>query len=111
MSAPKNAFAFMMQPKSKKAVEEGEAAAVTPRSPNKKKEQTTFATPTFKGSGLGAGPRHAVDPKDQPWVEKYRPKNLEEVSAQDHTTAVLKKTLTSSNVNISLSLYLSHQLL
>ncbi|GAA5911033.1 replication factor C subunit 2, partial [Sporobolomyces salmoneus] len=50
------------------------------------------------GSGLGAGPRHAVDPKDQPWVEKYRPKNLEEVAAQDHTTAVLKKTLTSSNL-------------
>lgn len=31
-----------------------------------------------------------------------RPKNLEEVSAQDHTTTVLKKTLTSSNVSHSL---------
>ncbi|KPV75921.1 uncharacterized protein RHOBADRAFT_35688 [Rhodotorula graminis WP1] len=54
--------------------------------------------PVFKGSGLGAGPRHFVDPANQPWVEKYRPKNLEEVSAQDHTVQVLKKTLGSSNL-------------
>ncbi|GAA5991280.1 hypothetical protein JCM5350_005316 [Sporobolomyces pararoseus] len=103
MSAPKNAFAFMMQPKPKKApveAEEEEEVGTSTRSPSKQKEQQqpSFVTPTFKGSGLGAGPRHAVDPKDQPWVEKYRPKNLEEVSAQDHTTAVLKKTLTSSNL-------------
>ncbi|GAA5978550.1 hypothetical protein JCM10908_004400 [Rhodotorula pacifica] len=56
------------------------------------------AAPVFKGSGLGAGPRHFVDPANQPWVEKYRPKNLGEVSAQDHTVQVLTKTLTSSNL-------------
>lgn len=34
-----------------------------------------------------------------PWVEKYRPKNLDEVSAQDHAVTVLKKTLESANVS------------
>lgn len=29
-----------------------------------------FAKSTFKGSGLGAGPKHSVEEKDQPWVEK-----------------------------------------
>ncbi|KAI5476518.1 replication factor C subunit 2 [Pseudohyphozyma bogoriensis] len=57
-----------------------------------------FSKSTFKGSGLGAGPKHTVELKDQPWVEKYRPKNLGEVSAQDHTVAVLKKTLGSANL-------------
>ncbi|KAL7274713.1 Subunit of heteropentameric Replication factor C (RF-C) [Rhizina undulata] len=33
-----------------------------------------------------------------PWVEKYRPKNLNDVSAQDHTISVLKRTLQSSNL-------------
>lgn len=33
-----------------------------------------------------------------PWVEKYRPKNLDEVSAQDHAVTVLKKTLQSANL-------------
>ncbi|KAK4058774.1 Subunit of heteropentameric Replication factor C (RF-C) [Microbotryomycetes sp. JL221] len=51
-----------------------------------------------KGSGLGPGPKHVADPQNQPWVEKYRPKNLEEVSAQDHTVQVLKKTLGNANL-------------
>ncbi|GAA5858476.1 hypothetical protein JCM5353_008902 [Sporobolomyces roseus] len=99
MSAPatKNAFAFMMSKPSKKSGDDA------PSSPKKSKTTSTPTTasnptPTFKGSGLGAGPKHTNDPKDQPWVEKYRPKNLEEVSAQEHTTAVLKKTLGSSNL-------------
>ncbi|GAA5912412.1 hypothetical protein JCM6882_005505 [Rhodosporidiobolus microsporus] len=58
----------------------------------------SFVMPTFKGSGLGAGPRHVNDPANAPWVEKYRPKNLGEVSAQEHTVNVLKKTLGSSNL-------------
>lgn len=33
-----------------------------------------------------------------PWVEKYRPKNLDEVSAQDHAVTVLKRTLESANL-------------
>ncbi|KFY35400.1 hypothetical protein V495_08021, partial [Pseudogymnoascus sp. VKM F-4514 (FW-929)] len=33
----------------------------------------------------------------QPWVEKYRPKSLADVTAQDHTITVLQRTLQSSN--------------
>ncbi|PWW78860.1 P-loop containing nucleoside triphosphate hydrolase protein [Tuber magnatum] len=41
----------------------------------------------------------AKDPsRPVPWVEKYRPKNLDDVSAQDHTISVLKRTLQSSNL-------------
>ncbi|THU99388.1 P-loop containing nucleoside triphosphate hydrolase protein [Dendrothele bispora CBS 962.96] len=42
--------------------------------------------------------KHVVDPALQPWVEKYRPKTIDEVSAQDHTVAVLRKTLSSTNL-------------
>ncbi|BFZ63579.1 Subunit of heteropentameric Replication factor C (RF-C) [Saitoella coloradoensis] len=38
------------------------------------------------------------EPRQVPWVEKYRPKNLDQVSAQGHTIAVLKRTLQSSNL-------------
>ncbi|KAI9728801.1 MAG: hypothetical protein M1834_007187 [Cirrosporium novae-zelandiae] len=34
----------------------------------------------------------------QPWVEKYRPKTLSDVAAQDHTTTVLERTLQASNL-------------
>ncbi|KAF2118125.1 replication factor C subunit 2 [Lophiotrema nucula] len=34
----------------------------------------------------------------QPWVEKYRPKNLSEVAAQDNTIQILSRTLQSSNL-------------
>ncbi|CCF58184.1 hypothetical protein KAFR_0E00300 [Kazachstania africana CBS 2517] len=36
--------------------------------------------------------------QSKPWVEKYRPKKLEEVTAQDHAVTVLKKTLESANL-------------
>ncbi|KAL3423562.1 replication factor C [Phlyctema vagabunda] len=36
--------------------------------------------------------------RHQPWVEKYRPKNLNDVTAQDHTITVLQRTLQSSNL-------------
>ncbi|KAJ7098085.1 P-loop containing nucleoside triphosphate hydrolase protein [Mycena belliarum] len=42
--------------------------------------------------------KHVVDPALQPWVEKYRPKTIDDVSAQEHTVAVLRKTLTSTNL-------------
>ncbi|KAJ7738507.1 P-loop containing nucleoside triphosphate hydrolase protein [Mycena maculata] len=42
--------------------------------------------------------KHVVDPALQPWVEKYRPKTIDDVSAQEHTVAVLQKTLTSTNL-------------
>ncbi|CCH59038.1 hypothetical protein TBLA_0B01950 [Henningerozyma blattae CBS 6284] len=34
----------------------------------------------------------------QPWVEKYRPKSLDDVYSQDHTVSVLKKNLQTSNL-------------
>ncbi|KAI0831101.1 P-loop containing nucleoside triphosphate hydrolase protein [Trametes gibbosa] len=40
----------------------------------------------------------ATVPAHQPWVEKYRPKTIDDVSAQEHTVAVLRKTLTSTNL-------------
>ncbi|THH14720.1 hypothetical protein EW146_g5663 [Bondarzewia mesenterica] len=46
----------------------------------------------------GKAEKHAVDPNLQPWVEKYRPKTIDDVSAQEHIVAVLSKTLTSTNL-------------
>ncbi|KAJ9149631.1 p-loop containing nucleoside triphosphate hydrolase protein [Coniochaeta hoffmannii] len=37
-------------------------------------------------------------PRAQPWVEKYRPKTLSDVTAQDHTVTVLQRTLNASNL-------------
>ncbi|KAJ3562967.1 hypothetical protein NP233_g9246 [Leucocoprinus birnbaumii] len=48
--------------------------------------------------GSKSSAKHAVDPALQPWVEKYRPKTIDDVSAQEHTVAVLRKTLTSTNL-------------
>ncbi|CAM1507187.1 Fc.00g068280.m01.CDS01 [Cosmosporella sp. VM-42] len=36
--------------------------------------------------------------RTQPWVEKYRPKTLSDVTAQDHTVTVLQRTLQASNL-------------
>ncbi|KAI1459003.1 putative replication factor protein [Annulohypoxylon moriforme] len=36
--------------------------------------------------------------RKQPWVEKYRPKTLSDVTAQDHTVNVLQRTLQASNL-------------
>ncbi|KAK9358615.1 P-loop containing nucleoside triphosphate hydrolase protein [Lipomyces starkeyi] len=37
-------------------------------------------------------------PRQVPWVEKYRPESLDDVSSQDHAVSVLKRTLESSNL-------------
>ncbi|KAK8162672.1 P-loop containing nucleoside triphosphate hydrolase protein [Phyllosticta citrichinensis] len=45
------------------------------------------------------GPSAKTDTNSaQPWVEKYRPKSLDDVTAQDHTITVLQRTLQSSNL-------------
>ncbi|GAA6056419.1 hypothetical protein JCM3770_000693 [Rhodotorula araucariae] len=102
MDGKKDAFALM-----RAAAQAKKQPAPAPPPPSSSAPAASASTsaaqppapaPVFKGSGLGAGPRHFVDPANQPWVEKYRPKNLEEVSAQDHTVQVLKKTLGSSNL-------------
>ncbi|KAI1649802.1 putative replication factor protein [Daldinia loculata] len=36
--------------------------------------------------------------RKQPWVEKYRPKTLSDVTAQDHTVNILQRTLQASNL-------------
>ncbi|KAK9780802.1 putative Replication factor C subunit 2 [Seiridium cardinale] len=36
--------------------------------------------------------------RKQPWVEKYRPKTLSDVTAQDHTVNVLQRTLQATNL-------------
>ncbi|KAI1416003.1 putative replication factor protein [Hypoxylon sp. FL1857] len=50
----------------------------------------------------GASTSKAEDSKQstrkQPWVEKYRPKTLSDVTAQDHTVNVLQRTLQASNL-------------
>ncbi|EZF35232.1 replication factor C subunit 2 [Trichophyton mentagrophytes] len=38
------------------------------------------------------------DQQAQPWVEKYRPKTLDDVTAQDHTISVLQRNLHASNL-------------
>lgn len=52
----------------------------------------------LKGSANKAAQKNTVDPALQPWVEKYRPQTIEDVSAQEHAVAVLRKTLTSTNL-------------
>ncbi|KIM49448.1 hypothetical protein M413DRAFT_108587 [Hebeloma cylindrosporum] len=54
-----------------------------------------FAT---KSSSNKNSVKQTVEPALQPWVEKYRPKTIDDVSAQEHTVAVLQKTLTSTNL-------------
>ncbi|KAH9952187.1 replication factor C [Amylocystis lapponica] len=52
----------------------------------------------FQPQAQRASHKHTVDLEHQPWVEKYRPKTIDDVSAQEHTVAVLRKTLTSTNL-------------
>ncbi|KAK0737609.1 P-loop containing nucleoside triphosphate hydrolase protein [Apiosordaria backusii] len=42
--------------------------------------------------------KDAENTRIQPWVEKYRPKTLSDVTAQDHTITVLQRTLQASNL-------------
>ncbi|KAJ7905324.1 P-loop containing nucleoside triphosphate hydrolase protein [Mycena olivaceomarginata] len=57
-----------------------------------------FFQPKSAASVAKTTQKHTVDPALQPWVEKYRPKTIDDVSAQEHTVAVLRKTLTSTNL-------------
>ncbi|KAG1891348.1 P-loop containing nucleoside triphosphate hydrolase protein [Suillus subluteus] len=52
----------------------------------------------FQAKSTSTTSKHSVDPAHQPWVEKYRPKTIDDVSAQEHTVAVLRKTLVSTNL-------------
>ncbi|KAI2697101.1 hypothetical protein CBS147372_8155 [Penicillium roqueforti] len=56
------------------------------------------AAAASSSSKLKAGDNKEDSTKLQPWVEKYRPKTLDDVAAQDHTTKVLRRTLQASNL-------------
>ncbi|KAK8137727.1 P-loop containing nucleoside triphosphate hydrolase protein [Apiospora sp. TS-2023a] len=50
------------------------------------------------GSSATKGDDKKQNTRRQPWVEKYRPKTLSDVTAQDHTVNVLQRTLQASNL-------------
>ncbi|SPO00857.1 probable replication factor protein [Cephalotrichum gorgonifer] len=50
------------------------------------------------GTGAQKEDKPTQASRTQPWVEKYRPKTLSDVAAQDHTTTVLQRTLQASNL-------------
>ncbi|KAK0633432.1 P-loop containing nucleoside triphosphate hydrolase protein [Immersiella caudata] len=50
------------------------------------------------GASSSAEKKTTENPRLQPWVEKYRPKTLSDVTAQDHTVTVLQRTLQASNL-------------
>ncbi|KAI5306802.1 hypothetical protein KEM56_007060 [Ascosphaera pollenicola] len=62
-----------------------------------------FFSNKARAAALAAGKSAALkdkteDTRLQPWVEKYRPKTLDDVAAQDHTVTVLQRTLQASNL-------------
>lgn len=78
MSAPtkkdappvKNAFAMMFAVQAGKGAKKDTPAVASGSGSQAGYVAPVFAKSTFKGSGLGAGPKHTVEAKDQPWVEK-----------------------------------------
>ncbi|KAI1208836.1 putative replication factor protein [Annulohypoxylon truncatum] len=50
------------------------------------------------GASTSKGEESKQNTRKQPWVEKYRPKTLSDVTAQDHTVNVLQRTLQASNL-------------
>lgn len=78
MSAPtkkdappvKNAFAMMFEAQAGKTAKKDTPAVASGSGSQAADAAPIFSKSTFKGSGLGAGPKHTVEAKDQPWVEK-----------------------------------------
>ncbi|KAE8352100.1 hypothetical protein BDV28DRAFT_158163 [Aspergillus coremiiformis] len=93
--------------------EERQRQAEIPRNPKKRMYEATehiMAANFFNNKARAAAAvtssnskQKPTDGKEehaqqQPWVEKYRPKTLDDVAAQDHTTNVLQRTLQASNL-------------
>ncbi|KAL2835107.1 hypothetical protein BDW59DRAFT_168396 [Aspergillus cavernicola] len=66
--------------------------------PKKRINKARAAAAATSGSKQKATEGKEETSKLQPWVEKYRPKTLDDVAAQDHTTKVLQRTLQASNL-------------
>ena len=49
-------------------------------------------------SSSKAKPTSDAAPRMQPWVEKYRPKTLDEVKSQEHATETLRRMVNASNL-------------
>ncbi|KAI5207851.1 activator 1 41 kDa subunit [Aureobasidium subglaciale] len=62
----------------------------------KARKAAAAASASGEASSKSTGPK--VDNRLQPWVEKYRPKSLDDVSSQEHTVDVLRRTLQSANL-------------
>ena len=55
------------------------------------------AAAAASGSSSKAKPEPAA-PRMQPWVEKYRPRTLDEVKSQEHATETLRRMVNASNL-------------
>ena len=59
------------------------------------------AAPTGPSNRLrqpGDKPARVIEPASLPWTEKWRPKTLDDIAAQESTVTVLRKTLSQANV-------------
>ncbi|PGH05461.1 replication factor C subunit 2/4 [Blastomyces parvus] len=65
---------------------------------------SNFFNNRARAAAAGAAPKAKASDKEsdttrlQPWVEKYRPKTLDDVASQEHTVTVLQRTLQASNL-------------
>ncbi|KAI9288864.1 P-loop containing nucleoside triphosphate hydrolase protein [Umbelopsis sp. AD052] len=52
----------------------------------------------FQNARVASANNGQLPPEAQPWVEKYRPKSMNEIASQEQAVQVLKKALTSNNL-------------
>ncbi|KAJ3016601.1 hypothetical protein HKX48_003943 [Thoreauomyces humboldtii] len=60
--------------------------------------QNSFFQKTSLKKGGAAVVSSAREPASRPWIEKYRPKDMSDISSQEEVVAVLQKTLESQNL-------------
>jgi replication factor C subunit 2/4 len=65
---------------------------------NNKARAAAAAASAANGSSSKTTKKEEDSTRLQPWVEKYRPKSLDDVAAQDHTITILQRTLQASNL-------------
>ncbi|KAG0324176.1 hypothetical protein BGZ99_002139 [Dissophora globulifera] len=57
-----------------------------------------FAKRQTAGGSSSAAAAATAAAAQKPWIEKYRPKTMDDISSQEQTVAVLKKTMESQNL-------------